>query len=291
MLRSIVALTLLAGAAQLCAEQEYTWWDCHPIHVGGNSIFLGSGSVSKTPAGGNLTFHKIGTYFYVLTPINQNNFFIPKIEWNTFQLHWDKNPKFTQTGYNYLQFALTFYTNSIEKWRWVLRGDYNLDVQHPTNEYGLFSALAWGAYEIWPDWHYHVGVYGYSGMEGSQVYPVIGLDYSPHKKWQFLVVFPIDYYIQYKPDKYWRFSLRGRPLKERFRTGPNEPQPKSVFSYSSIGAELNAKYEIFLRFEAEAYAGYNFGGDFYIKDQNGQNALYTNVGGSPYGGASINYGF
>ncbi len=128
-------------------------------------------------------------------------------------------------------------------------------------------------------------------MEGQEVYPVIGLDYAPNKKWLFQAIFPITYSVEYSYGKHWRFSLKGRPLKERFRVGNKEPAPRSVFCYSSMGAEFNIHYERFLRLEIEAYAGYNFGGSFYIKDQRGKNALYTDVGGAPYGGLTVNYGF
>jgi hypothetical protein len=58
-----------------------------------------------------------------------------------------------------------------------------------------------------------------------------------------------------------------------------------------MGAELNAHYERFMRFEAEAFIGYNFGGSFYIKDAHNHNTLYANMGGAPYAGAKLDYAF
>lgn len=296
-IRRTLATSLLFIASALCAEERtYTYWDFHPLHAGASSIFLGNADVTNTRGrsvnNGNLVFDKISSFVYLLTPINEKNYFIPRVEYTQFKMDWDKNPKFKETWFSYVQFALTFYTNAIEKWRWILRGDYNMDTKHfGNNRYNLFSGLIWGAYEIWNNWHYHVGVYAYTGMSGSQVYPVIGFDYELNKKWLFLIVFPIDYMIQYKFDKNWSLSLKGRPLKERFRTGTHQPQPNSVFSYSSIGTEINLRYEIFLRLEAEIFGGWNYGGSFYIKNKHGHNSLYTNVGGSPYGGANVNVGF
>lgn len=290
--KRVLALLSLSSLALWAEEPSYTYWDVHPLHVGFNSIFLGGAPVSKTSLGGDLVFNKASAFVYLLAPINEKNYFIPRVEWTTFEMDWDKNPKFNTTRFNYVQFALTFFTNALEKWRWVLRADCNMDTSHfGDSKYNLFSTLIWGSYDIWPDWHYHVGAYGYSGMEGAQVYPVIGFDYTWHKNWLFLCIFPIDYMLQYKWDEHWSCALRGRPLKERFRTSSNQPQPSSVFSYSSIGLELNLRYEIFLRLEAEAFGGCNFGGDFYIKNQTGRKALYTDVGASPYGGANLNYGF
>ena len=156
--------------------------------------------------------------------------------------------------------------------------------------YGLFSGLAWGVHELSKEWNCHVGGLGYTGMRGNQIYPVIGFDYSPTEHWTFVAVFPIEYYIQYKIDPHWKFSIRGRPLKERFRASQNEPQPRSIFSYSSVGSEFNVKYQIFLRLEVEAYAGYNWGGTFYIKNAHGKSPLYTDLGGSLYGGLNVNWG-
>ncbi|MBS0626226.1 MAG: hypothetical protein JSS32_09270 [Verrucomicrobia bacterium] len=302
--RGVLQLTrmirkLLASAALLCAltlsaeeqKRDYKYWDFHPLHAGATSIFLGTANLTENHYKGNLVFNKVSSFVYLLTPINEKNYFIPRVEYTTFKMDWNKNPKFNSTRFNYVQFALTYYTNALDKWRWIMRADYNMDTKHfGNNRYNLFSALLWGAYEIWKDWHYHVGAYGYTGMEGSQIYPVIGFDYT-YDKWLFLIVFPLDYKVEYKLDKNWTFSLRARPLKERFRTGTHQPQPESVFNYSTIGTELNVRYEIFLRLEAEIYGGWNFGGNFYVKNRHGKNALYTDVESAPYGGASLNIGF
>jgi len=180
----------------------------------------------------------------------------------------------------------------MDRWRWILRADYNLDTEHFSTPhlYGLFSGLLWGIHEVNKQWNLHIGGYGYTGMRGDQIYPVIGVDYSPNDSWTILAVFPLEYYVQYKIDPHWKFSIRGRPLKERFRTGQHEIQPRSIFSYTSIGSELNIKYQIFLRLELELYGGYNWGGNFYIKNERGKNGLYADLGGAPYGGFNLNWG-
>lgn len=289
-------LGLLCASSLLLADEDmssYSLWDFHPIHGGGNVIGLGSGKVTDTPQGGDLTFRKANAFLYMLLPINQKSYFFPRVEWNTFQFDWNKNPKFHATQFSYVQFALTFYTIAIEKWRWILRASYNLDQNHfnRASEYGLFEGFMWGAYQIHKKWHYHIGAFGYTGMRGEEVYPLIGADFSPNAKWTFLAIFPIDYSIQYKPNAQWRLSLKGRPLKERFRTGKQEPQPRSIFSYSSMGAEFNIHFEKFMRLEAEVFAGYNFGGSFYIKNKHNHQSLYANVGGTPYVGANLDIGF
>jgi hypothetical protein len=270
-------------------------WDFHPLHVGANAIAIGKADVDvKNSSGkdGHLTFNKANAFTYMLLPISRESYFFPRIEYNVFTMDWTKNPKFHQTHFAYVQFALTFLSTAVEKWRWITRIDYNIGANHfsKPKTYGLFSALIWGTHELHRKWHYHIGALGYTGFKGQEVYPIIGFDYRPNKKWMFQAVFPINYSIEYNLTKEWCLSVRGRPLKERFRTGKNELQPRSVFSYSSLGAEFNARYEKFLRLELEMFAGYNFGGDMYIKDQNGKHPLYTHVKGAPYIGANLNWG-
>lgn len=294
MKRLLAFVTLCA--ATLCADEECPiptcWWDFHPLHVGGNAIAVGKAKVDA-PEKGHITYNKENAFVYLLLPINKETFFFPRLEYNTFSLDWDHNPKFHKSRYQYLQLAINFYTIAVEKWRWIIRSDYNLDLDHfdKPDKYGLFSTLLWGAHEISPKWHYHIGGLGYVGMEGQVVYPLIGIDYTLNEKWFFQVLFPINYSVEYSFNKNWKLSLKAHPIKERFRTGAQEPQPRSVFCYSTIGAEFNLQYARFLRLEAEIYAGYNFGGSFYIKNRNGHHAIYTDVKGAPYAGASLNFGF
>jgi hypothetical protein len=286
-------------ALSLFAQDEdyssYSYWDFHPLHGGGNIIAIGRANVTPkhSAQSGTLLFNKVNAFTQLLVPVSRTSYFFPRIEWNTFTMSWNENPKFQQTHFHYMQFALTFFSTGLEKWRWIARADYNLDIKHFSNPsmYGLFSALLWGTHDMDSQWRVHVGALGYTGMEGEMVYPVIGADYLPADKWLIQAIFPITYSIEYAFNKEWRLSLKGRPLKERFRTGRLEPQPRSVFSYTSIGAELNLHYEKFLRLEFEVYGGYNFGGDFYIKNRTGDFPLYTTFDGAPYGGATLNYGF
>lgn len=270
-------------------------WDYHPIHVGGNAIGLGQADVDVRrthQTTGNITYNKVNAFLYCFVPVSSTSFFLPRVEWNAFTMDWNENPRFQEKHFQFVQFALTFFSIGLEKWRWISRVNYNIDTKHFSEPgmYGLFEALLWGAHEVHRKWHYHVGAFGYTGFEGAQVYPIIGFDYAPNKKWFFQLIFPITYSIDYNLNERWRISLKGRPLKERFRTGKEEIDPKSVFCYSTMGAEFNLHYEKFLNLEAELFAGYNFGGSFYIKDQHGQNPLYTNVQGAPYVGASLNWG-
>lgn len=287
----LIAFSFLLNAPLQSEERSASLWDYHPLHLGSQFIYIGKASL-QSPETGTLQFNKTNVYLNMLVPVASDTFFFPNIAWNGFTLNWNQNPKFNQTHFDYAQFGLLFYTTAIEDWRWILRAEYNIDLQHFSRPglYGLFSGLAWGTQQINEKWHYHIGFLGYVGMRGNLCYPLIGFGYAPRKEWLIQAIFPMEYSVQYKMDR-WRFAIQGRPLKERFRAGGNEPQPRSIFNYSSMGAEFNIKYEIERRFEFEVYAGYNFGGNFYIKSQYGKQALYTKFDGAPYTGFKIEYAF
>jgi len=294
-MKLLTFLFLLSFSFGFTEEPSHSLWDYHPLHIGANSIYITDAEVTPKRGSddGHLHFAKTNAFLFMLLPINEKSYFFPRVEWNALTLDWNKNPKFNQTHFYYVQFGLTFYTIALEKWRWITRIDYNVDTKHFSKPglYGLTTGLLWGTYQIHRKWHYHIGATGYVGMEGARVYPIIGADYSPNKTWTFLIVFPINYAVQYQVADWCRLSIKGRPLKERFRVGKHEEQPQSVFSYSSMGAEFNVFMEKKGRFEFEIYAGYNFGGDFYIKNKRGHNGFYTDVGGAPYAGTSVDYAF
>lgn len=272
---------------------EFSYWDCHPVHVGADLIRVGQASIDghgHSDASGHLYFRKTNAFIYGFLPVTKDHILSPRVDWTTFTLDWNQNPAFNTTHFYYMRFALSYYTTALENWRWVMRADYSLDTEHFAHpgSYGLFSGLVWGTSQLFQDWHYHVGVLFYKGLAASPVYPVIGLDYSPNAHWLLQAVFPILYSVQYHITPSWTIAVKGRPLKERCRVGASQPQPRAVFNYSTMGAELNLHFEKFLRCEFEAYIGYNFGGDFYIKHPG---ALYTNVGGAPYAGFSFDFGF
>lgn len=269
-----------------------SYWSIHPLQAYADGIYIASASMDS-PDTGNVQFAKVNGSLEILVPVTYQTYFFPRVTWNTIYLNWDENPRFNQHTFDNLQFSLVLYTTEIESWRWIGRFDYHIDPHHfnEASLYSLFTGLLWGSYTINEKWHYHVGGFGYGGMEGSTIYPIIGFDYAPTPKWLIQLIFPIDYSVQYNFTPRLRLSGKIRPLKERWRTDQYQPSPRSIFSYTSTGFEANLHYEIQRRLTVEVFGGYNFGGNLYIKDQQGKNALYTDFGGAPYGGITLNVGF
>lgn len=278
--------------APVTTEPQFTYWDVHPLHIGAESLYIGKAGISNDKgASGHLHFHKNMAFLSMIVPVCRTIIFIPRFEYSEMYFDWNKNPKFSQKNFSYLKGGLILYTNELDRWEWIVRADYNMDTAHFfSTRFALFNALLWGKYELFQKWHYHVGATGYVGLEGGMLYPIIGLDYKPNKNWIIKLIFPIMYSVEYHLGKYWHFELMGRPLKERFRINKAAPQPESVFSYSSIGAEANIRFEIPRRLEIVLFGGCNFGGNYYIKDQGGHNPLYTDVGAAPYIGGKIDWG-
>lgn len=292
------AFTLMAEEPKK-EEKTHAYWDAHPVHVGGQGIYIGAAKASHVRGGGvdvshgHVHFNKINSFLSVLVPVTEDTFFFPRVEYNYITFDWSTNPFFRQKHFQYLQFGLTAYTKALEAWRWIARFDYNIDPTHfdLPGPYSLYTWLLWGAHEINKQWHFHIGTVGSRGMRRTDFYPLIGIDYAPTRKWLFEAIFPINYAISYKPTDRWTAGLKVRPLKERVRAGDDEPQPRSVVRYSSMGTELTVQYEIPLRFKIELYGGVNTGGTFYIKNMHVHNALYADTGIAPYAGAALDFGF
>jgi hypothetical protein len=53
--------------------------------------------------------------------------------------------------------------------------------------------------------------------------------------------------------------------------------------------QFNETHFYYLQFDG--FGGYNWGGDFYIKNAYGKHAQYMDVRGSIYGGLALDYGF
>lgn len=295
--RIAALISFVIASSQSFSEEQRSLWHYHPLHAGGQYIYLGKADChNEHPSHhhhlGTVGFSKANAFVSMMVPFNRHNIIFPQLQYNYVTFDWNKNTKFNETHFAYMQFDLLYYSTGLEHWKWIMRFDYSLQTKHfsQPGRYSLYNGLLWGAYELDDKWHYHVGALGYAGLESYNIFPIIGLDYAPSKRWLIQTIFPINYSIEYKLSK-WTFAAKLRPLKERLRSGSHEPQPRSVFNYSSFGSELNIRYEKQFKLAVDAYGGYNFGGKFYIKDQHGKHPEYVHFDGAIYGGASLDYGF
>jgi hypothetical protein len=270
------------------AQPPDSYWDYHPLRLEGQTLHIGQADVEH----GHLAYRTNELASSILLPLSTKTYLFPKLSWRYFTLDWNQNPKFRSTHFNALNLACTLYTTALQDWRWIAKLDYQSDLEHldQLQEYGLWTALLWGSYTFKPSWRYHVGTLAYTGLESTTLYPLLGLDYTLCS-WNFSFIFPIEYKIQYQWTYHFATALQGRPLKERFRVGSRETQPKSVFNYTSVGAELLFSYTMEKQLTLEAFAGYSFGGTLYIKDRFGNDPIYVSVRTAPYVGGRLDYGF
>ena len=111
------SLCCARGFAQDSDINSYSYWDFHPIHLGGNVLRLSGANISDTSLGGRLFYRKTNAFLYMLLPISTKTYFLPQVNWTTFTMEWAKNPKFHQNHFYYAGFSLTFYTTAIDTWR------------------------------------------------------------------------------------------------------------------------------------------------------------------------------
>jgi hypothetical protein len=289
---------VITTICSLSAEEEpvHSLWHYHPLHVGGQILSNCKAECHRqnhsNSRKGQLRYQKASAFISMMTPISRHHIFFPQVQCSYVTLDWNRNNRFSETNFYSMQCSILYYTTALQHWKWIARFDYNLQVNYASHPglYSLYNELVWGSCQIHRKWHYHVGALGYAGLASYDIYPIIGFDYTAGKNWFFQALFPINYSVEYHINP-WTIAAKARPMKERLRTGPNESQPRSIFSYSTIGTELNIKFEKLLKGFAEIYGGYNWGGHFYVKNRYGKRPIYLAFGGAAYGGFSLDYGF
>ena len=214
-------------------------WDYHPIHAGGNLIAVGNANVKQKGGepDGELTYNKANAYAYCFVPISRQSYFLPRVEWNAFTMDWDRNPKFHETHFQFVQFALTFLSTAVEKWRWIGRIDYNIDVKHFTHPktYGLFSALLWGSHEFHRKWHYHVGALATPDSKDKKSIRSLDLTTPRIKNGCFKSSFRSPIPSNIRSIKSGAFRLKGGPLKSAFALASWIPNPAPYFATRAWG--------------------------------------------------------
>src|SRR4051812_38792595 len=109
-----LALLLLSFAAFADDHAPTSYWSFHPLQAGGSVIGIGKADISETPLGGTIQFTKANTFAELLIPITPKTYLLPRADWSTFTMNWDKNPKFDTTQFYFAQFSLTFYSIDLE---------------------------------------------------------------------------------------------------------------------------------------------------------------------------------
>jgi hypothetical protein len=202
-------------------------------------------------------------------------------------MNWNDNPYFNATTFRGLDFGVLAYTTRVKDWLWQvgMAAQYSLDYGG-LGRYTRYTAMAWGRYEYSDTLGVHAGFYAFYNLRRNKVFPIIGVDWSPWKKWQFNLIFPMSIAVNYSITPCWTVDLAWRPIWSRHRVGSNEPVPRAIWENRDNGAELGINFTSPI-LQGGLFLGYSFGGTLKIMDYLGNNPVYYKYNGSPYVGLRV----
>ncbi len=205
-------------------------------------------------------------------------------------IRWRENPYFHDNTFPFVNVGLSGYTDSIVNWFWLTGINAQIQTNVGTKELltqrSRYSALLWGRYQFCEPCGVHLGFIVFTGIQKTNVWPIIGFDWIFSKKWELNLVFPVNLSLFYNFNDDWSLSVAGRPFSARLRTGSKEPAPNSIVEYYNYGAELSLNYETQLVLFS-LYGGYTFGDVMKFENQNADTLGYRHFNGAPYVGLNF----
>ena len=135
---------------------------------------------------------------------------------------WKENPAFTESTYNSLNFGIGTFSSALTNWLWKGGLYASVDTEEfDFTHYALYSGTLWGRYTYSDNIDIHIGIHGNVGMKKDEVYPIIGLQYSPDNRWKLNLVYPQNLSAIYSLNDLWSVSLIGEFFKNRHRVSKN----------------------------------------------------------------------
>lgn len=239
--------------------------------------------------GSKLHYSEANASMYFSHFINNENALAWQAGANYTDINWKENPRFTDNNYIYGITSLSWVSNSIEKWRWVINGGVAFDAR--TWNFGksaVYFTTLWGRYCAKDNLGIHLGFFAYYGALNGYVLPILGIDWWMSSKWELKAVFPIDASLNYHFSKHFTTSIlatsMGGPYRfpRRAHGGIGEFED-GIFKVYSTTAEWNIKFKQKDFFYIGAGAGWDFGGWIQISDSHSRHKKYYNFNGAPYG--------
>lgn len=239
--------------------------------------------------GSKLHYSEGNASMYFSHFINNENALTWQVGANYVDVNWNQNPRFTGNNYVYGVTSLSFISNSINKWRWVINGGVSVDTK--TWNFGksaVYFSTLWGRYQHKENLGLHIGFFAYYGALNGYVLPILGLDWWMSSKWELKAVFPIDASINYHFNKHFTTSIlttsMGGPYRfPRRAHGGIDSFEDGIFKIYSTTVEWNLKFAEKDCFSLGAGGGWDFGGWIQIADSHNHHKKYYNFNGSGYG--------
>jgi hypothetical protein len=307
---SAIALSMVAVYADELATlspaaaytYEYGFSDYHfvdpdrPWHVEGRYHWVAPAKFERHRKG-HVDYSDVDSAFYFTQFFNDENSLTYEIGYDFLQFKWEKNPRFSQSNFNYLAASLGFVSTTLCNWRWIVNAGFSVDAVHlDMAKSGVGHAMLWGRYHFADCCGVHVGMLGWYGILNGHAWPIIGFDWKFNDSWSANAIFPIDYSLNYAFTENWSleaaYSSIGGPYKyPRRARGGVEGFRDPIFSVHSNGLELMLKYKFEHLIRISVGGGWDFGGWIYIKDGQNHHGKYYHYESAPYAQGNLELTF
>ena len=230
---------------------------------------------------------------YYTQAIDDENTITYQLGYDFPKLDWNKNPRFSQTHFNYFIGSVGYVSTTLERWRWIVNAGFSVDAERfDFGPSGVYHAMLWGRYHFSDCCGVHVGVLGWYGIRNGRGFPVFGFDWKFNDRWSANAIFPVDYSLTYSFDENWSietaYASFGGPYKYPRRAhGGISGFGNPIFMVYSNGVDLALKYKFEHLLRASLGVGWNFGGWVLIKNHESHHGKYFHFNSAPYAQGSI----
>ena len=219
--------------------------------------------------------------------LDQERSIISGLGYQTDRFSWEENPAFSDTTYSNIIFQAGMSTKEISNWYWkgILSVKLDSDLMN-LQRAAIYNAALHGIYDYAENIDVHIGLLGTTGIRKDSILPILGLRYLKND-WTFSAVFPIDASVKYQISEKLAGALAYQPFYHRHRLGAEATVSRGIMEYRASGVKAEATYDYSEKVHLSASAGYNFGGDIKVRDENGDNPRHYKFESTPFVGADV----
>lgn len=239
-----------------------------------------------------LVYKQYESVFAYTHPINPICGLVFGAGWVGSEVKMVENPEFDETKFNYVTLSLAAFTRAFPDWTWTFSLSTFLDSEvFSFIDYALYRGVLWGKYELSPYLELDFGFIAEIGLNKEKLWPILGFVYTPSDCWRIHAVYPIRVSVDYLVRDWITLAGSIRFLRNRHRVTKEEPNPRGIFEYHTIGAEFDLILIPLKRLSIKGFAGTTFNGDLKMTDSQNREAQHFKFKGSPYVGISgvLNY--
>jgi hypothetical protein len=266
-----------------------------PFHFMGRYDYLGYAKFQDDKAGGQKIGYRVGEAEGGMVVL-YNPCYDEMLDLSASYLYnflgWKHNGYFHQSNYNIATARVAFITHRLCDWEWQGYIKAFINIDHPDFQHYLYwDFVLWGIYQLNPCMHFHVGLYGETGMKADHLFPIIGFDWKYSERIRINLIFPMDLSVLYIINDCWDIGIAQRFFRARNRVGKDEPLSMGMWEYSNTGTEIGMDYRRGDWLLVNAHAGYAWDGKIRVDNKSRKKAKHYNFDGCPYLGFEGNVRF